>query len=73
VQDMEKRRLKDLFVNNYRFQGVAEKIPETPQTVLTNRSKIRVRSEKELGWIWLRRNLMDLGGFLQDCKTRKDL
>jgi hypothetical protein len=45
---MEKTRLEDLFVNNYRFQGVAEKIPETPETVLTNRSKIRVRSEKEL-------------------------
>jgi hypothetical protein len=43
---MEKTRLEDLFVNNYRFQGVAEKILETPQTVLTNRPKIRVRSEK---------------------------
>jgi hypothetical protein len=39
---MEKTRLEDLFMNNYRFQGEAEKILETPQTVLTNRSKIRV-------------------------------
>jgi hypothetical protein len=43
----------DLVVIIYRFQGVAEKIPETPQTVLANRSKVRVRSENELWWIWL--------------------
>jgi hypothetical protein len=50
---MSKTRLEDLFAINYRYRGVAEKKPETPQTVLTNRSKIRVRSENELGWIWL--------------------
>jgi hypothetical protein len=37
---------KDLFVINYRFQGVAEKKPETPETVLARRIKVRVRSEK---------------------------
>jgi hypothetical protein len=37
---------KDLFVINYRFGGLAEKILETHQIVLANRSKARVRSEK---------------------------
>jgi hypothetical protein len=33
-------------VINYRFGGLAEKILETHQIVLANRSKARVRSEK---------------------------
>jgi hypothetical protein len=33
----------------YRSQGLAEKISETQQTVLVNRSKIRVRSIKGVG------------------------
>jgi hypothetical protein len=57
VEDMEKTRLKDLFVINYRSQGVAEKIPETQSTVLVNRFKIRVRSEKEFGMDLTARNL----------------
>jgi hypothetical protein len=48
VQDMEKTRLEDLFVNNYRSQGLANKKPETHQTVLAKRSKTRVSSEKSL-------------------------
>jgi hypothetical protein len=36
-------------VINRRFQGVAEKIPETQQTVLVKRIKLGVRSEKVLG------------------------
>jgi hypothetical protein len=40
-------------VINYRFQGVAEKIPETQETVLVKLVKLRVRSIKCLGWIWL--------------------
>jgi hypothetical protein len=43
---MEKTRLEDLDVINYRSQGVAEEISETQQIVLVNRSKIRVRFEK---------------------------
>jgi hypothetical protein len=34
-------------------QGVAEKIPETPQTVLVKRIKLRVRSIKVLGMDWI--------------------
>jgi hypothetical protein len=37
---------KDLFAINYRFQGVAEKIPETQGTVLVKRIKLEVRSVK---------------------------
>jgi hypothetical protein len=36
-------------VINYRFQGVAEKKPETQGTVLVKRIKLGVRSKKELG------------------------
>jgi hypothetical protein len=50
---MEKTRLEDLVVINYRSQGLAEKVPETHQTVLANRSKIKVRSGKGSGWTWL--------------------
>jgi hypothetical protein len=38
-----------LFAINYRFQGVAEKIPETQGTVLVKRIKLEVRSVKVLG------------------------
>jgi hypothetical protein len=34
---------------NHRFGGLAEKICKTHPIVLVNRSKARVRSEKELG------------------------
>jgi hypothetical protein len=54
---MEKTRLEDLFVNNYRSQGVAEKIPETQYTTLVNRFKIGVRSEKEFGMDLIAGNL----------------
>jgi hypothetical protein len=50
VQDMEKTRLEDLFMINHGSQGVAEEIFETQQTVLANRSKIRVRSIKGREW-----------------------
>jgi hypothetical protein len=43
--------LEDLFVINYRLQGLAEKKPETQETVLTKRIKYRVRSKRVLGWI----------------------
>jgi hypothetical protein len=38
--------LVDLFAIIYRFQGVAEKIPETQETVLEKRIKLGVRSIK---------------------------
>jgi hypothetical protein len=43
--------LEDLFVNNYRLQGLAEKKPETKETTLVKRIKLGVRSVKVLGWI----------------------
>jgi hypothetical protein len=45
---MEKTRLEDLFVNNYRSQGVAEEISETQQIVLVKLVKFGVRSIKAL-------------------------
>jgi hypothetical protein len=51
---MERTRYRDLVAINYRSQGLAEKIPETHQIVLMNRSKIRVRSGKGSGSTWLR-------------------
>jgi hypothetical protein len=43
--------LEDLSAINYRLQGLAEKKPETQETVLVKRIKYRVRSIKERGWI----------------------
>jgi hypothetical protein len=43
--------LEDLFVINYRLQGLAEKKPETQETVLAKRIKYRVRSKRVLDWI----------------------
>jgi hypothetical protein len=49
---MEKTRLEDLFVNNYRSQGLANKNPETQLMVLVKRIKLGVRSIKE-PWVEL--------------------
>jgi hypothetical protein len=38
--------LEDLFAINYRFQGLAEKKPETRETVLVKLIKLGVRSGK---------------------------
>jgi hypothetical protein len=46
--------LVDLSAINYRLQGLAEKKPETQETVLVKRIKLRVRSVKVLGWIYVR-------------------
>ena len=46
---MEKTRFRYLNGINHRLQGLAEKILETHQIVLVNRSKHRVRSIKEHG------------------------
>jgi predicted transcriptional regulator len=45
--------LKDLYVINYRLQGLAEKICKTHQIVLVKLIKDRVRSEKDSGWIYV--------------------
>jgi hypothetical protein len=42
-----KQNCRDLSAINYGLQGLANKKPETQETVLVNRSKIRVRSIKE--------------------------
>jgi hypothetical protein len=44
-------RLEDLSAINYRLQGLAEKKPETQETVLTKKIKHKVRSIKARGWI----------------------
>jgi hypothetical protein len=49
--------LEDLSAINYRLQGLAKKKPETQETMLVNRSKIGVRSEKEFGMDLTARNL----------------
>jgi hypothetical protein len=48
VQDIEKTRLEDLYVINYRSQGVANKNPETQPIVLVKRIKLGVKSIKDL-------------------------
>jgi hypothetical protein len=50
-----KQDAKDLFVINYRFGGLAEKILETHQIVLVKRTKDRVRSEKDSGGVYVRK------------------
>jgi hypothetical protein len=45
---MEKARLKDLIVINYRCQGLGEKICKTHAIVLEKLIKVGVRSEKGL-------------------------
>ena len=50
---MEKTRSRDLYEINYRFGGLAEKIAKTQRIVLANRSKLGVRSAKDVGWIYV--------------------
>jgi hypothetical protein len=50
---MSKTRLEDLSAINYRLQGLAEKKPETQETVLVKRIKLRVRSIKGSGGIYV--------------------
>jgi hypothetical protein len=71
---MEKTRSEDLFVNNYRSQGLANKNPETQPIVLVKLIKLGVRSVKGC-WLDLGAgNLIDLRGFQQDLQdSRKDL
>jgi hypothetical protein len=67
---MEKTRLEDLFVINYRSQGLAEKICKTHQIVLAKRIKLGVRSVK-VPWVDLDlKNLIVPGVFEERCKTQ---
>jgi hypothetical protein len=63
---MDKTRLKGPRCDIYRFQGLQNKIPETHQIVLVNRSKPRVRSKKgpRVGSTW--KGGIFLGGHLQN-------
>jgi hypothetical protein len=65
--------LEDLFVINYRLQGLAEKKPETQETILAKRIKYRVRSIKEFWDGSGCEDLIDLGGFAGICKTHKKI
>jgi hypothetical protein len=62
----EQNKIGDIFAIIYRFQGVAEKIPETQEIVLDKRIKLGVRSVKERGWIGSRESDRSKG-FLQFC------
>jgi hypothetical protein len=62
---------KDLFAINYKFQGVTEKKPETQETVLVKRIKLRVRSIKVLCWIYVRRVGFFQGVMSKGCKTHE--
>jgi hypothetical protein len=66
-----KQDCRDLSKINYRLQGLAEKKLETQQTVLVNRSKIRVRTEKEprdgFGW----KESKDLGFYMKKMQGTK--
>jgi hypothetical protein len=46
---------KDLFASNYRFQGVAKKIPKTQETVLVKRIKLGIRFIKASGGVYVRK------------------
>jgi hypothetical protein len=48
-----KQGCKDLYVINYRFQGLAGKICKTQKIVLANKKKFRVGSTKDHGWGWI--------------------
>jgi hypothetical protein len=48
-----KQGCRDLYVINYRFQGLARKICRTQKIVLANKGKSRVRFEKYHGWGWV--------------------
>jgi hypothetical protein len=55
--------LEDLSAINYRYQGLANKNPETQQIVLVKRIKLGVRSVK-VPWVDLDlKNLIFPGGF----------
>jgi hypothetical protein len=68
---MHKTRLENLVAIIYRSQGLAEKIPETHQTVLANRTKPRVRSAKMARLDLFTKDLMIPGGYLESCKTHE--
>jgi hypothetical protein len=51
-------------VINYRFGGLAEKILETHQIVLANRSKSRVRSGKDSGGVLCAKGGVFVGDFM---------
>jgi hypothetical protein len=62
-------------VINYRFQGLAEKKPETQETVLEKMIKLGVRSVKERGWIGSRESDRSKGFLtvlLRHTKEHKD-
>jgi hypothetical protein len=54
--------LEDLFVINYRLQGLTEKKPETQETVLVKRIKLRARSIKAC-WLVLDAGIYSYQGF----------
>jgi hypothetical protein len=73
VEDMEKTRLEDLLVINYRLQGLAEKICKTSAIVLAKLIKLGVRSEK-CHWLVLDAGIYSYQGVFEErCKTHKQI
>jgi hypothetical protein len=66
--------LEDQFVINYRFQGLAEKKPETQETVPVKRTKLRVRSKRVLSWIGFGETIRSRGflGKGQDTRNKSN-
>jgi hypothetical protein len=48
-----KQSCRDLYIINYRLQGLAAKNCKTQKIVLANKEKFRVRSEKDHRWGWI--------------------
>jgi hypothetical protein len=48
-----KQGCRDLYVINYRLQGLETKNCKTQKIVLANKEKFRIRSKKYHGWGWI--------------------
>jgi hypothetical protein len=68
---MSKTRLEDLSVINNRLQGLTEKKPETQETGLVKRIKLRVRSIKGCLLVLDAGIYSYQGVFKERCKTQK--
>jgi hypothetical protein len=65
--------LEDLFVINYRLQGLAEKICKTHAIVLTKLIKLGVRSENG-HWLVLDVGIYSYQGVFEErCRTHKQI
>jgi hypothetical protein len=66
---INKTILKGLKEINYKFHGLTEKICKTQKTVLEKKVKVKVRSIKDLGWIWMQASKGSKGLWAKVHKT----